>query len=114
VCFSRTIATPDQRIAIQSGLPRHAARSAAVWGACKTGLPSCLRIAMGEKHLKQCGLCARWTADGEDVPSGNRDPKTGTTPIDNFVCHRCQKEARALNLLGKATEKWLLEHRAVA
>ena len=26
-----------------------------------------------EQEIKQCGLCARWTHDGDDVPSGNRD-----------------------------------------
>jgi hypothetical protein len=59
------------------------------------------------EKLKQCGLCARWTADGDNVPSGNKDRKIGITPMDNFVCRRCQKEARGLNLLGKAAEKFL-------
>jgi len=45
-----------------------------------------------EKRLKQCGLCAGWTADGENLPSGNRDLKTGRTPMDNFVCTRCKRE----------------------
>jgi hypothetical protein len=66
------------------------------------------------RDLKQCGLCARWTSDGDDVPSGNRDPVTGITPCDNFVCRRCQREARSWNLLGKATEEWLREHRPAA
>ena len=60
-----------------------------------------------EKEIKQCGLCARWTHDGEDLPSGNRDPRTGQTPHDNFVCRRCQREARGMNLMGRATERFL-------
>jgi len=47
------------------------------------------------KRLQQCGICARWTSDGDNFESGHRDPKTGTTPIDNFVCCRCQREARS-------------------
>jgi hypothetical protein len=49
-----------------------------------------------EKEIKQCGLCARWTHDGDDVPSGNRNPRTGETPYDNFICDQCQREARVL------------------
>ena len=31
--------------------------------------------------------CARaFTRNGDHIPSGNRDPETGITPMDNFVC----------------------------
>jgi hypothetical protein len=42
--------------------------------------------------IPQCGVCARWTRDGDYLPSGNRDQLTGITPWDNFVCHNCQRE----------------------
>jgi len=29
------------------------------------------------KLIQQCGLCARWTHDGEHIPSGNRNPGNG-------------------------------------
>jgi hypothetical protein len=59
-------------------------------------------------------VCGAWTRYGEYLPSGNYDRRTGTTLHDNFVCRKCQREARKLNLLGKATKKWLLQHRHTA
>jgi hypothetical protein len=35
---------------------------------------------------------------GEWFESGKRDHRTGETPCDNFICFRCQHEARALRL----------------
>jgi hypothetical protein len=62
------------------------------------------------KLIQQCGLCATWTRDGDHVPSGNRDLETGITPMDNFVCWRCELEARgAFMLMRKPAENWLLE-----
>jgi hypothetical protein len=62
------------------------------------------------KLIQQCGLCARWTHDGDHIPSGNRDPETGITPMDNFICWRCERETPgAFMLMGKAAEKWLVE-----
>jgi hypothetical protein len=53
---------------------------------------------------------SRFTRDGDHIPSGNRDPDTGITPMDNFVCWRCEREARgAFMLMGKPAEKWLVE-----
>ena len=50
------------------------------------------------------------TRDGDPVPSGNRDPETGITPMDNFVCWRCGRETPgAFMLMRKAGEKWLVE-----
>jgi hypothetical protein len=42
--------------------------------------------------MRQCGVCARWTKEGYHLPSGNRKPRTGETPCDNFVCHHCYVE----------------------
>lgn len=65
-------------------------------------------------EIQQCGLCARWTHEGDNVPSGHRDPKTGETPCDNFICWRCKREARGYQLLGLAAERYLREHQAAA
>jgi hypothetical protein len=55
-------------------------------------------------------LVSFWSRVGGDIPSGNRDPETGITPMDNFVCWRCEREARgAFMLMGRAAENWLLE-----
>jgi hypothetical protein len=60
------------------------------------------------KLIQQCGLCARWTRDGDHIPSGNRDPETGITPMDNFVCWYCERNSRgAFILMGKPAEEWL-------
>ena len=61
------------------------------------------------KLIQQCGLCAHWTHDGDHIPSGNRDPETGITPMDNFVCWRCEREPGAFMLMGRPAENWLLE-----
>ncbi len=44
--------------------------------------------------MRQCGVCARWTGEGEDLPSSNQDPRTGITEMGNFVCWRCKAEAK--------------------
>jgi hypothetical protein len=63
------------------------------------------------KLMQQCGLCARFTRDGDNIPSGNRDRETGITPMDNFVCWRCQRQARgAFMLMGKPAEEWLVKN----
>ena len=72
-------------------------------------IPSMIR-----EGIRECGVCGSWTSHGDFLPSGNYNPQTRTTPHDNFVCRKCQREARELNLLGKATEKWLLQHRHTA
>jgi hypothetical protein len=61
------------------------------------------------KLIQQCGLCWRWTHEGDHVPSGNRDPETGITPMDNFVCWRCEEARGAFMLMGRPAEKWLLK-----
>ena len=62
------------------------------------------------KLIQQCGLCARWTRDGDHIPSGNRDPETGITPMDNFICWGCEHHGRgAFMLMGRLAEKWLLD-----
>ena len=43
---------------------------------------------------------------GDHIPSGNRDPETGITPMDNFVCWRCQREgARSIHADGQASRE---------
>ena len=44
--------------------------------------------------IGDCGVCSEW-ASGTRFASGNRR-RDGTTPMDNFVCFRCQEEARVL------------------
>jgi hypothetical protein len=46
-----------------------------------------------KSEMRQCGVCACWMKKGYELPSGNRNPRTGETPWDNFVCHRCYVEA---------------------
>jgi len=58
-------------------------------------MPGALKIAVHKETVQQCGVCGCWTRNGDNFPSGNRDPRTGETPVDNFVCDRCQEEARA-------------------
>jgi hypothetical protein len=49
---------------------------------------------------------SRFTRDGDHIPSGNRDPDTGITPMDNFVCWRCQREgARSIHADGQASRE---------
>ena len=60
-----------------------------------------------EDEIRECGCCGRWTANGDAFPSGNRDPRTGQTPMDNFICDRCQEEARGLRLVGEGAERFL-------
>lgn len=43
----------------------------------------------------KCGVCGRWRT-GEWLPSGQRNPRTGEAPHDNFVCHPCAQEGRDL------------------
>jgi hypothetical protein len=43
---------------------------------------------------------------GSLFPSGNRDPRTGETPMDNFICDRCQEEARALRVMDRAVNQY--------
>jgi len=63
---------------------------------------------MSEPQLKQCSVCEIWTRNYINVESGNRNPRTGETPVDNVVCVQCQREARAFSLLNKAADRWLL------
>lgn len=60
----------------------------------------------GKVEPAQCGVCERWTSRGDWLPSGSRNPFTKQTPHDNFVCERCMQEARDLQSLSKACERW--------
>jgi hypothetical protein len=57
------------------------------------------------KATKQFGLCAHWTHDGNDFPSGNLDLRTGQTPHDNFICTRCQREAKTNSFVRQQIER---------
>jgi hypothetical protein len=41
-----------------------------------------------------CGVCGRRTGRGAWFESGQRNPFTGETPFNNFICDGCQKERR--------------------
>jgi len=61
--------------------------------------------------IGECGLCGRWSS-GTSFPSGNKRPD-GTIPMDNFVCFRCQEEARALQEVDRSVnEYWKRRKRA--
>lgn len=58
------------------------------------------------KRPYQCGLCAEWTERGEHLPSGNWNPRTRQTPLDNFVCSKCQREKRDLASVNPACDRY--------
>jgi hypothetical protein len=51
-----------------------------------------------------CSLCGQWHSRGEYFQSGPKNPRTGQTPHDNFVCALCQKEIVAARVLSDALE----------
>ena len=53
--------------------------------------------------IGECGVCGEWWS-GSAMPSGNKRPD-GSTPFDNFVCFRCQEEARRLETLDRAVNR---------
>jgi hypothetical protein len=52
--------------------------------------------------IGECGVCGRWSS-GTSLPSSNKRPD-GTTPMDNFVCYRCQEQARVFGEVDFALE----------
>lgn len=58
----------------------------------------------------ECGVCGQW-ASGRRLPSGNRGPG-GITPLDNFVCFRCQKEAEDLRVVDRALDRYAVDQYA--
>ncbi len=56
------------------------------------------------RKISECDVCGSWR-EGSLLPSGNKR-SDGTTPCDNFVCNRCQDEARELHTLEKACDRW--------
>jgi hypothetical protein len=62
-----------------------------------------MRLKGGE--IRECGVCGGWTSEGDSFPSSNRDPRTGQTPMDNFICDRCQREARMLREINGACDR---------
>jgi C4-type Zn-finger protein len=53
----------------------------------------------------ECGVCGRWTERGSWFESGQRNPFTGEIPWGNFICERCQHEARVLREVGSAWQR---------
>jgi hypothetical protein len=56
-----------------------------------------------EMAIGECGVCGRWCS-GTSVTSGNKR-RDGITPMDNFVCFRCQEEARDLREVAAGCER---------
>lgn len=62
--------------------------------------------------IGECGVCGRWSS-GRSFPSGQKRPD-GTTPMDNFVCFRCQEEAAALRDVDRSlNEYWKRQKRRI-
>ena len=55
-------------------------------------------------QIGECGVCGIWR-QGNALPSGNRCDD-GTTPHDNFVCWRCQGEARKLREMNRPLNQY--------
>ena len=58
-----------------------------------------------DDEIRQCGSCGRWTAQGDPLPSGSRNRRTSETPMDNFICDRCQQKARELREVGAGCDR---------
>jgi hypothetical protein len=59
---------------------------------------------VSEMAIGECGGCGQWSS-GTSFPSGNKR-SDGTTPMDNFVCFRCQKEARQLSEVDRSVNEY--------
>src|SRR5437773_6490954 len=68
-----------------------------------------MEVEMRENEIFLCCLCARFTRNGEHFPCGVRNRQTGETPCDNFICRRCQREARGV--LGSRGSPPIEKHR---
>ncbi len=55
-----------------------------------------------EHVVRQCGSCGAWTKNGDFFPSGNSNPRTGHTPLDNFLCRGCQRDESDARILRNA------------
>ena len=56
------------------------------------------------RKIGECDVCGSWR-EGSSLPSGNKR-SDGTTPCDNFVCNRCQQEARELRKVDRAVDQY--------
>jgi hypothetical protein len=56
------------------------------------------------REIAECCVCSRWE-HGDWLDSGDRNVRTGETPCDNFICDRCQQEARDLREVGAACDR---------
>jgi hypothetical protein len=68
-----------------------------LFGQCQKGsLLDCARDGLMMGTIFRAGIVTR---------------KRGITPMDNFVCWRCEHEARgAFMLMGRPAEKWLVRN----
>jgi hypothetical protein len=60
-------------------------------------------------RIQQCGVCGVMTMDGRNIPSTNRNQKTGAMEHANFICRYCEWEQRSLRLIEKAADVRLNE-----
>jgi hypothetical protein len=59
------------------------------------------------KAREDCGMLRlRRLGHGDWLVSGERNLRTGETPCDNFICHRCQEEARQLREVGRSVNDY--------
>lgn len=64
---------------------------------------------LSNHKIQQCGECGKFTSDGRNIPSTNKNPVTGITEEANFICRHCDWERRNLSLVDKAADKRLKE-----
>ena len=57
-----------------------------------------------EPALRECGARGAWTRRGDFSQSGIT--KNGVTPLDNFVCVHCQREAAEGRSLEHAVDRY--------
>jgi hypothetical protein len=55
-------------------------------------------------EVGKCGVCGSWRR-GDLFPSGN-EREDGTTPHDNFVCARCQRDVREVLEIERALDEY--------
>ena len=67
-----------------------------------TGLP--IRKLKGLPGVGICSLCGESHSLGEYFQGGPKNPRTGETPYDNFVCELCQSEVVAARVLSNACD----------
>jgi hypothetical protein len=54
-------------------------------------------------EVRECGVCGSWRR-GDLLPSENKR-EDGTTPYENFVCARCQRDVREWREIERALDE---------